>query len=175
MFSVCGVNPETDYRAPNDYGPGERNAKHAPNANMSGFEYLQNFQGLWLNWTTEYFSYEDQPSCPDCGNSSYLYCIKTLDPNYPEGVCVSRTASSCTKNLTLTTVFADDSFVPLPSCLSEHRLRGFPGDGRTRDISVEDANDILVGGIATRLQLRATTSGTLLFVGIPYVGIFFYN
>ncbi|KAH3792095.1 hypothetical protein DPMN_145585 [Dreissena polymorpha] len=54
---------------------------------MHGFEYLQNRDGLWRNWTTAVYGYEPDPTCPECGNSENLYCDMDVDPRRPEGVC----------------------------------------------------------------------------------------
>ncbi|KAH3771304.1 hypothetical protein DPMN_172618 [Dreissena polymorpha] len=92
--SMCSVDVEKDYREPKDYAvdnvPG-----HAPWDEMHGFEYLQNHDGLWRNWTTAVYGYEPAPKCPKCGNSENLYCDMNVDQRRPEGVCVTKTRFFC--------------------------------------------------------------------------------
>ncbi|XP_052270922.1 putative tyrosinase-like protein tyr-3 isoform X2 [Dreissena polymorpha] len=90
----CNVDIEKDYREPGDYSV-DPNGQQGPNDTMHGFEYLKNIDGLWKNWTTAFYSYEDAPECPKCGNSKYLYCNKSINPNRPNGVCVPKTLDLC--------------------------------------------------------------------------------
>ncbi|XP_052818780.1 putative tyrosinase-like protein tyr-3 [Mya arenaria] len=92
--SHCNIDPETDYPTTNlaqNNHPG-----HGPNDPMPAFEYLKNINGMWNNWTTDFYSYEPQPECPECGNSIYLFCDKSIDRiRFPNGICVSKQVSDC--------------------------------------------------------------------------------
>lgn len=146
--SDCNVNPETDFRQANDSSlyP-EQNLLNTAHSAMHGLEHLQLMDGLWLNWTQAFYSYLDTPSCPDCGNSPYLYCNKDLDPRYPDGVCVSRTKEFCTERTQRDTTTETEEVTlvrPPPHCQSVHRHKGLPGDGRSRDLPLERCKEILI-------------------------------
>ncbi|XP_052212234.1 putative tyrosinase-like protein tyr-3 [Dreissena polymorpha] len=141
----CRVDVERDYREPGDYAvdnfPG-----HAPWEEMHGFEYLQNRDGLWRNWTTAFYGYEPAPKCPDCGNSENLYCDREIDPRRPEGVCVTKTKFFCVdqppmdveRDKPFQEQLGGGAIVTLGT-----REEGLPGDGRTRFMSQEEGLAIL--------------------------------
>lgn len=142
------VDIETDYREFGDYAfKSSSNPDHTPHAAMHGFEHLQNIHGLWRNWTTVFYNYTAQPSCPDCGNSKYLYCDKTRAPGYDEykdGVCVTKTFEVCTLKRKRAAEDIPILTRPVPHCQSKHKLKGLPGDGRSRDTPIEDCKEILM-------------------------------
>lgn len=120
---------------------------------MHGFEHLQNVNGLWRNWTTVFYNYSAQPSCPHCGYSKYLYCDKTRDPNYKNGVCVTKTLEACTQVRKKRA--ADNVPVltrPISHCQSKHRFKGFLGDGRSRDTPISQCKEILMLQLSERLE-----------------------
>lgn len=141
----CNVNPETDFRPEYDSSlHADQTSFNKAHAAMHGFEHLQIQDGLWLNWTDSFYSYEDKPSCPDCGNSPFLYCDKDLDPRYPSGVCVSKTKEFCAQRKRRTTIDQEDELSrPAPHCQSVNKHRGLPGDGRSRDTPLERCEEIL--------------------------------
>ncbi|KAH3755414.1 hypothetical protein DPMN_190110 [Dreissena polymorpha] len=141
----CRVDVERDYRELGDYAvdnfPG-----HAPWEEMHGFEYLQNRDGLWRNWTTAVYGYEAAPRCPECGNSENLFCDRDIDPHRPGGVCVTKTKFFCV-DPPLTDFDRDKPFdEPLGggATLMQGTIhKGLPGDGRTRFMSQEEGLAIL--------------------------------
>lgn len=166
--SSCGnVRTEIDFRQADDTATkAEDRPLHRANASLHGFEHLQVQDGLWNNWTQVFYSYEDNPSCPDCGNSPYLYCNKDLDPRYPEGVCVSKTRQACKKRTAAEEVLL---FRPTSNCQSVHRLRGLPGDGRSRNTPLERCAQILTEELAVPEQmvnLKKTTQGRPAFMSL---------
>ncbi|KAH3821996.1 hypothetical protein DPMN_123765 [Dreissena polymorpha] len=127
---------------------------------MHGFEYLQNRAGLWRNWTTAVYGYEEAPRCPECGNKENLYCDRGIDPRRPEGVCVTKTKFFCI-DPPLTDFDRDKPFEePLGggATLMQGTIhKGLPGDGRSRFMSQEEGLAIL------REQMWHVTGST------PYV------
>ncbi|XP_062609087.1 uncharacterized protein LOC134270859 [Saccostrea cucullata] len=78
-----GVDPETDYPWPMTQRPSQL---HNPDRNMDTYTNYTNLDGYSDIFTTEFYQYEDMPSCAtNCGNSRFLTC--------QGGVCVARTAS----------------------------------------------------------------------------------
>ncbi|XP_061197945.1 uncharacterized protein LOC133206055 [Saccostrea echinata] len=78
-----GVDPETDYPWPMRFRP---SPLHNPNRNMDTYSNYTNLDGYSDIFATEFFQYDDMPSCAsNCGNSRFLTC--------QGGVCVARTAS----------------------------------------------------------------------------------
>ncbi|KAH3823083.1 hypothetical protein DPMN_124881 [Dreissena polymorpha] len=142
---MCRVNVEKDYREPGDYAVNNAPG-HAPWEEMHGFEYLQNRDGLWRNWTTAVYGYEPAPKCPECGNSENLYCDMDVDPRRPEGVCVTKTKFFCV-DTPLTDFDKDRPFEePLgggATVILGTIHKGLPGDGRTRFMSQEEGLAIL--------------------------------
>ncbi|KAH3824759.1 hypothetical protein DPMN_126612 [Dreissena polymorpha] len=141
----CRVNVENDYRQPGDYAVDDAPG-HAPWEEMHGFEYLQNRDGLWRNWTTAVYGYEPAPKCPECGNSDNLYCDMDVDPRRPGGVCVTKTKFFCVDPPL--DDFARDKTYEEPvgggaSVILGTRHKGLPGDGRTRFMSQEEGLAIL--------------------------------
>ncbi|WAR12661.1 TYR3-like protein [Mya arenaria] len=127
--SNCNIDPETDY--PNVNLAQDNNTGHARDDPMQAFEHLRNIDGMWNNWTTDFYSYEPQPQCPDCGNSTYLYCDKCIDSiRFPSGVCVSKQISDCKERGRRSA----PNLTPLhhKACHGKFVIVGMQGDGRDR-------------------------------------------
>ena len=138
----CNVDVENDYRPSDDIG---FKAGHNLTDPMQAFGYLENRVGLSNNWTRLFYKYEQQPSCPVCGNSSFLYCDKTIDPSRPEGVCVTKTYDSCTSGLrgpinATDRVNEANQWMP-PG--GRDVYKGLPGDGRHQTIDHQGGLNIL--------------------------------
>lgn len=136
------MDVENDYRPLNDIG---FKVGHELTDPMQAFEYLENRVGLSNNWTRLFYNYEQQPSCPLCGNSSYLYCDKTIDPSRPEGVCVTRTYDDCPSGLrgpinATERLNEANQWMP-PGGREEYK--GLPGDGRHQMIDHQGGLNIL--------------------------------
>ncbi|KAH3823995.1 hypothetical protein DPMN_125823 [Dreissena polymorpha] len=154
---MCQVNVENDYREQGDYAVNNAPG-HAPWEEMHGFEYLQNRDGLWRNWTTAVYGYEPVPKCPECGNSDNLYCDMDVDPRRPDGVCVTKTKFFCV-DAPLTVFDRDKPFEdPLGggvTVILGTIHKGLPGDRRTRFMSQKEGLAILrqqVGHVTPLLQ-----------------------
>ncbi|WAR12666.1 TYR3-like protein [Mya arenaria] len=142
--SHCNIDPETDYPATNLAQ--NNHSGHGPADPMHAFEYLKNIDGMWNNWTKDYYSYEPQPECPECGNSPYLFCDKNIDSiRFPNGVCVSKQISDCEEGLTPT-----PNLITLQrkTCNGKFVLVGFQGDGRNRNNTDAENRQILSDYIA---------------------------
>ena len=78
----CGVDPSLDYP---EVPVGESNH---PDSKMTGFEWFNNRDGIASYWTDSWFTYEPEPTCPNCcPYCSYpppLYCDRSRN------ICVSR-------------------------------------------------------------------------------------
>lgn len=73
----CGIDPSFDY-------PPTSDENHAPESTMDGMSFLMNKDGIADYWTTNWYTYEDSPSCAtSCGNTPDLFC----DP--AKNLCVS--------------------------------------------------------------------------------------
>lgn len=133
---------------------------------MHGFEHLQNKAGLWLNWTTTFYSYADKPTCPHCGHSKYLYCDRDLDPSYPSGVCVSKTKEYCPKRVKRQSSGTTSLLTrQMTHCHTVHRHKGLPGDGRSRDTDLMRCQEILKEELAKRYSnTKQVTSSKLIHV-----------
>lgn len=149
----CNVNPETDWRPSPDLCQVGRKAM-GPYNTMYGYTHLRNIDGSWKNWTKFFYNYEDQPKCPDCGNSKYLYCDRTADPRYPEGICLTKTKEACTTDdpVYQNEIYVDTLLSPFtyPSFGTLDLLKGVPGDGRHRDLSMEMSSEILKAETGTQ-------------------------
>lgn len=143
-----GIDIEADYRPLNDLclrcTDGQTHG-HGPDDPMWGYSHLRNIDGLWLNWTTVFYSYDPAPSCPDRCSGKYLYCDKNADPRYPDGLCLTATQETCQlKPERMIWVTGKEALLePRMPCHEGIRLKGLPGDGRTRDMSEEEARQIL--------------------------------
>lgn len=87
MTSRCNVDPTTDY--PLFVGDPNKDI----NADMSGMGFFALRDGLsdwWTEGRNSWFSYEDTPTCPFCGNTQSLYCATDINRCIPE----SRIASA---------------------------------------------------------------------------------
>ncbi|KAH3824745.1 hypothetical protein DPMN_126598 [Dreissena polymorpha] len=144
------MDVEEDYRELGDYSV-DPNGQQGPNDTMQGFEHLKNSDGLWKNWTTGVYSYEEAPECPNCGNSEYLYCNKSINPNRPNGVCVPKTRDSCA-NSTIWAYDRDAPYVKPPNHGAKLVMGpthfGLHGYGRTRFMSQQEGLVLLKQEIA---------------------------
>ena len=139
------VNLESDYRQVGDmcldcnktFTRGQ-----GPNEIMHGYPHLRNIDGLWLNWTTEFYNYSARPSCPDNCNGKYLYCNTTFPETlFPRGVCVTKTRTDCIKNN------RNGRYIKWRSMLNVTKRFAFDvlkGDGRNRRMSKKQAWDNLI-------------------------------
>ncbi|XP_045173707.2 putative tyrosinase-like protein tyr-1 [Mercenaria mercenaria] len=147
----CNINPETDWRPENDLCQKDRE-DHGPNDVMYGYTHLRNIDGCWNNLTKVFYDYEEQPKCPNCGHSEYLYCETASDPSFPEGICLTKTKEACTMNdnsLTYGNNFEVQSVLShFPTVPNVDLLKGMAGDGRSRDMSLIESNKILQAEIA---------------------------
>lgn len=140
------LDVETNYRSLTDlcqsctdgYSHG-----HGPEEPMRGYSHLRNVDGLWLNWTTAFYKYEPAPSCPDRCYGKYLYCEKKGDPN---SLCLTATREACKlPSVRVSREVTDKNVLePRMSCYSGKKMKGYRGDGRTRDLSEEEARQILL-------------------------------
>ncbi|WAR12599.1 hypothetical protein MAR_026779, partial [Mya arenaria] len=114
---------------------------------MQAFEHLRNIDGMWNNWTTDFYSYEPQPQCPDCGNLTYLYCDKCIDSiRFSSGVCVSKQISDCKERGRRSA----PNLTPLhhKACHGKFVIVGMQGDGRDRHNTDAENRKILSAFIA---------------------------
>ncbi|KAH3859077.1 hypothetical protein DPMN_101724 [Dreissena polymorpha] len=156
----CQVDVEKDYRELGDYSVDDR-GKQGPNDTMQGFEHLKMSDGLWKNWTTDVYGYENAPECPKCGNSDFLYCDMSINPNRPNGVCVPKTNDSC-DNTSFMAFNRDEPYKKQQAggatlSLGPRHL-GLPGDGRTRFMSREEGLALLKQQLALGMEDMPRTS-----------------
>ncbi|XP_045174082.2 putative tyrosinase-like protein tyr-3 [Mercenaria mercenaria] len=112
-----------------------------PEDAMFGYGHLKNIDGLWLNWTKQFYIYEPQPSCGSTCSGKYLYCE---DGNR----CLTSTKEKCIGTESnpvrvLREVKDVDSLIPKLPCEAGTELKGLIGDGRTRDTSKAECERIL--------------------------------
>ncbi|WAR12658.1 TYR3-like protein, partial [Mya arenaria] len=132
-------NPEADYPATNLAQ--NNHSGHGPADPMHAFEYLKNIDGMWNNWTTDFYSYKPQPECPECGNSIYLFCDKSIDSiRFPNGVCVSKQISDCKEGQRRT---LNPITLQRETCNGKFVLVGLLGDGRNRNNTDAENRQIL--------------------------------
>lgn len=105
---------------------------HDPNDTMFAYSYLRNIDGLWLNWTTEYFDYEPAPSCPDNCKGKYMYCSNN--------VCLTKTVNACMPSIT---AGGEAVLKPKVSLKFGRKFQGLRKDDRTRDMTEEESRAIL--------------------------------
>ncbi|KAH3771329.1 putative tyrosinase-like protein tyr-1 [Dreissena polymorpha] len=155
--SMCSVDVEKDYREPKDYAV-DNAPGHAPWDEMHGFEYLQNHDGLWRNWTTAVYGYEPVPKCPECGNSENRYCDMDVDQRRPEGVCVTKTRFFCVdpplNDFNRNTSY-EEPVGGGATVIQDTRHNEPPGDDRTRFMSQTEGLAIVrqqVGQVTPSLQ-----------------------
>ncbi|XP_053390411.1 putative tyrosinase-like protein tyr-3 [Mercenaria mercenaria] len=137
------IDLESDYRPMNDLCQkcSDTDTRgHGPDDTMVGYNHIRNIDGLWLNWTTEFYNYEPRPSCPHNCSGKYLYCDKSFDASkYPDGICVTRTKSAATCN-NLRVKRDTKSLTPSISCdRPGNKFEVLHGDGRNRRMSVKTA------------------------------------
>ncbi|XP_052818256.1 putative tyrosinase-like protein tyr-3 [Mya arenaria] len=143
--SDCNIDPENDY--PEVNLSQDNKDGHGPYDTMQAFEHLYNIDGMKNTWTTDFYSYEPQPHCPECGNSTYLYCDKRIDSiRFPNGVCVSKEISDCKER------WRRNAPNPAPlhhtACDGKFLIMGMQGDGRDRNNTDAENRKILSDLIA---------------------------
>ncbi|XP_045172669.2 putative tyrosinase-like protein tyr-3 isoform X2 [Mercenaria mercenaria] len=134
------IDIESDYRPLTDLGMKEVR-QQGPLDPMFGYKHLRNVDGLWLNWTQQFYKYEPQPSCGKSCTGKYLHCDR-------RNLCLTRTKEECTgtKQQSARVLREDpdvDSLIPKLPCGTGTELRGLRGDGRTRDKSKAECERIL--------------------------------
>ncbi|XP_060586345.1 putative tyrosinase-like protein tyr-3 isoform X2 [Ruditapes philippinarum] len=142
----CHINPETDWRPKNDLCQIGRE-DHGAFDTMFGYPHLRNIDGAWNNMTQYFYNYEEQPECPHCSHSEYLYCDTKVDSEFPEGICLTKTKDVCESGESIldnesergTQWNLDNRPVPF----TVERIKGMSGDGRSRDMSFEDSFKVL--------------------------------
>ncbi|XP_053390941.1 putative tyrosinase-like protein tyr-3 [Mercenaria mercenaria] len=177
--SCDDVNLERDYRPPDDLCQTCSDTDtqgHGRYDTMWGYNHIRNIDGLWLNWTTEFYNYEPRPSCPDTCSGKYLYCDKSFNISmYPDGICVTRTKDEFTCNKLR--VKRDANFLtPSISCdTSGIKFELLHGDGTNNSMSVKTASEKLKMfftsfiGIETSIkedESESTPSATGIIFGI---------
>lgn len=152
QIHVCGVDPETDYHDDNDAAQPER-LGHKYCDPMPGYEHLTSADGLSLKWTSEYYTYEEPPKCPNCG-STFLKCVRN-DPQFPYGRCESVLKPACLKgrlpgnydNYKGTgyneVMFEGEELSQSIKFITRKPFRGPSGDKRHRDMTIEESNKVL--------------------------------
>ncbi|XP_045173811.2 putative tyrosinase-like protein tyr-3 [Mercenaria mercenaria] len=132
------IDVESDYRPLDDLGWKIVN-KQGPEDSMFGYTHLKIIDGLWNNWTDTFYTYEPQPSCGSTCTGKYLYCD---DKNR----CLTRTIETCTEKAPerfSREHKSTDPLVPKLPCEAGTELKGLKGDGRTRDTSKAECENIL--------------------------------
>ncbi|XP_062570260.1 tyrosinase-like protein 1 [Saccostrea cucullata] len=101
-----GVDPSADYPWPMSTAPSEL---HDPSRNMTIYRNYTNLDGYSDVFTTEFYHYDDMPSCAsNCSNSKFLRC--------KGGVCVALSANDIgeqtSAQVIITTRFLDGTVFP---------------------------------------------------------------
>ncbi|XP_053402662.1 uncharacterized protein LOC123550645 [Mercenaria mercenaria] len=84
---ICGgIDPGTDYPIFDETFNRPTPPEHMPEEEMDGMEFLINRQGIENFWTTNWYGYEETPTCANnCGNSADMFCDEDLN------MCVGET------------------------------------------------------------------------------------
>lgn len=110
----CGIDPSFDYPPTND-------ENHAPESRMDGMSFLMNKDGIADYWTTEWYNYEDSPTCvTSCGNTPDLFC----DP--AKNLCVSEMRVDLNTGEKDTEEMQTDHSMAMPPPLMEQMQTGPP-------------------------------------------------
>ncbi|KAL4235259.1 hypothetical protein ACF0H5_006897 [Mactra antiquata] len=126
----CSVEPSTDYpEVP-------MASSHSRHARMKVFSMFTNNDGILNHWTNNWYSYENEPECPDCcpgcNNPAPLRCKRW------QNACVSRSTWADGLIPSQVSVQSPTSVFQMPrnrGALFESTF----GDGRTIYTAVEDA------------------------------------
>ena len=168
MYFSCHVNPETEWRPRSSLCQKGRE-DHGANDTLFGYQHLRNIDGAWNNITKLFYNYQNQPKCPHCGHSEYLYCDTKADPNFPGGICLTRTKDSCDDEDGMENINEKKlNFTPFQSQSHDmaERMKGMSGDGRSRDMSLEDSFKVLQSEIGNQDCLSSNYFSNFKFTNI---------